>query len=302
MNILVPILDCENIDAFISSGADEFYFGLQDDNWNLKYGVFEEINRMSSFGSKANVSIDIAKKMISKIKAHERKVFLTLNSCHYNKNQKNYIKELLSREDFQLLDGIIMSDFTMFDLIKSLGYKITVSTMGAAYNSDIVSFFRDHGADRVILPRDLKITDIETIVSRCGQIEFEVFVMRNGCKYSDAYCMSFHSRKYGSMCSNIDAETPTVLWQNSFTDAYKREVYENNKVFTKAFHKQACGLCSINRFKEMGIASVKIVGRADNGASIIRDIQTVSSFINGNPIGDIKFDNCLYGLNCYYKA
>lgn len=56
----------------------------------------------------------------------------------------------------------------------------------------------------------------------------------------------------------------------------------------------------------MGISSVKIVGRADKSESVINDIINVRQIIDALDDGQefVKsmghYDNCLYGLNCYY--
>ena len=54
MNIMVPIQNESLVNELVQAGTDEFYFGFKDSKWERRFGTFSEINRMSSFGSRAN--------------------------------------------------------------------------------------------------------------------------------------------------------------------------------------------------------------------------------------------------------
>lgn len=303
MNIMVPVSSSTQVKRLSDAGADEFYMGIFDERWNDAFGVFEELNRMSSFGQIANVKYSEAFEIIATCQSLNKKVFLTLNSNHYSKEQKKYLEKILVNEKIKKVDGIIVGDLTLIPLLKQYNYKITLSTMGAAYNSLIIKQYMELGIARIIIPRDVQLVDIERIIQLFPELEFEVFLMRNGCKYSDAYCTAFHARKYGSMCSCIDAEKPRIKWmEDTVSDSYKREFISNNNLFTKAFHKKACGLCAIQYFQDIGVGSVKIVGRADDKDSIENDVRIVRSIIDKRDVDDSRYVNCLYGMNCYYVS
>lgn len=303
---MVPISKIECIDEYCNAGADELYFGFYDENWNRKYGIFEEINRMSSFGSRANFKIEQIDEVIENIKKNEKKAYLALNSPVYSYAQHNYIKKIMEQNFFRKLDGIIVGDPAILNVMKEMNVSVSLSTMAGVYNSLIVDFYKKFKIDRIILPRDIQIRDIQTIVEKNPDIEFEVFLMRNGCKYSDAYCMSFHGRKYDSMCSCFDKFSQNLCFNSVYSHEFRKEAYSNNKLFTKAFHKETCGLCSISEFYRMGIKSLKIVGRADATERVRQDIRDVRRIIDALDKGkrDVEalynYDNCLYGLNCYY--
>ncbi len=308
MNIMVPISKIDQIDAYCQAGADEFYFGFFDEKWDRKFGIFEEINRMSSFGSIANFELGQIGKVVSILKNKGKKAYLTLNSPIYSITQHHYIEYLICQDFFEQLDGLIIGDPCIIDIIKETNVPIVLSTISGGYNSLIVRFYEQMNIHRMILPRDMQIQDIQMIVKNFPNIAFEVFLMRNGCKYSDAYCMSFHGRKHGAMCACFDKSFSKIYFDNKYSCEFYKEVYSNNKLFTKAFHKEACGLCAIEAFYNMGIKSLKIVGRADNPEMVKQDIFHVKSIIDALDNGKssieslFNYDNCLYGLNCYYHC
>ncbi len=90
MNIMVPLASKDDIDNLCRAGADEFYFGFRDERWDKRFGIFEEINRMSSFGSKANFHISEISETAKIIKKKGKRVYITLNSQMYSQKQKEY--------------------------------------------------------------------------------------------------------------------------------------------------------------------------------------------------------------------
>lgn len=306
MNVMVPISKIDQIDKYCQAGADEFYFGFYDEKWDRKYGIFEEINRMSSFGSIANFSLGQIEEVVNILKDKGKKAYLTLNSPMYSTEQHRYIEDLIHLGFFEELDGLIVGDPCIIEIINQTDVPIVLSTIAGSYNSMIIRFYEKMNIRRMILPRDMQIQDMQSIVKKFPEIEFEVFLMRNGCKYSDAHCMSFHGRKYGAMCACFDKSLMEVCIRDNISHEFCKEVYSNNKLFTKAFHKEACGLCSIAAFYNMGIKSLKIVGRADSPEMVSQDIIHVKRIISALEEGKssieslVSYDNCLYGLNCYY--
>ena len=301
MNIMVPLSCAEMLERFCRAGADEFYIGFYDPAWDMRFGTFEEINRMSSFGSLANFPLQALEEIIARIHILRKKVFVTLNSATYSFEQIQWMDRYIQLLRSVSVDGIILGSLELLHHLRGCGIPLTLSTMGGAYNSDIVSFYQDMGIRRLILPRDMTLPDMERIVPRFPHLEFEVFLMRNGCKYSDSNCMTYHSRRYGSMCAVLDTGAYTIETNRTFTHREIREIHANHALFTKAFHKRACGLCAVDNLLQMGISSVKIVGRADAPDVVAADIQQVRALIDGPGNSEMcAGENCLYNLNCYY--
>ena len=312
MRILAPLKGFEQIDALISANPDEVYLSFVDNVWNNKYGDFNEINRMSSFGPRANFTgQNNAMIAIRKMNNAGIKCYLAINSPSYSNSQIAYLKQVI--DSFAKLGcGFIVGTLSLAAYCAEKNYQCTISTMSGIYNSLSVKALLDLGVKRLIFPRDISIENMAKIVSKYPSIEYEAFLMRNGCRYSDSNCLSFHARRHNSLCYYLDNSKTQMLINNTVN---KFDFYGNHAIYKNVFHKKACGLCSIYRLIESGITAVKIVGRADNPSELIEDIclvkqsidlaqrcSTEQMYLEQMTLSDGILEQCLYGLNCYYPC
>ena len=98
------------------------------------------------------------------------------------------------------VDGVIVSIPELIGMAIKHGLEAVASSICGIYNSEIAEFYRDLGATRLILPRELSLDDIAEIKSAVPDVEYEVFLMRNGCLFSDSYCLGLHARQRGAFC------------------------------------------------------------------------------------------------------
>ena len=54
----------------------------------------------------------------------------------------------------------------------NLGISAVISTISGVYNSDIAKFYKNLGAKRIILPRDLSVSEIEAIIHVVPDMEY----------------------------------------------------------------------------------------------------------------------------------
>lgn len=314
MKILVPVSNVGYIDKYIDAGADELYLGFHDENWNDKFGKYADINRMSGFAERANPFtfeqlIEIAKS----IKDKNKGVFITMNANEYSSNQIQYMKDhYFYRLKEAGVDGVILSDAEAICAAKSVGLNPVSSTMCAIYNEDIARIYHDMGVNRMILPRDLSLNEIEQICRAMPEIHFEAFFMRNGCIFSDCYCLGMHRPECGATC------TYTRYGKSRYTHAYTsfndyNAVDVNDFLYRTAFHIDACAMCALYRLNSIGIQSLKIVGRADDWDSVCRDIELTrknieimekanseEEYLNNMIFPDNFPAKCREGISCYY--
>ncbi|MBQ9415092.1 MAG: U32 family peptidase [Clostridia bacterium] len=314
MNILVPLNDRSCVSEFSNAGADEFYIGFYDENWSRRFGEFADINRMSGFGKLANkYALSELKNIVSDVKNRGKKLYITLNANAYSRDALTYMEETYYPVFKSMnIDGLIVSDTVSASLAVKYGIPVTVSTMGGAYNRDVVKEYISIGAKRIIFPRDLSLTEIGSIMRTCPEVEYEVFHMRNGCVLSDSHCLGMHRPECGATCGYLRYKDEQVITDlHSFADDHDIEL--NDYLYNMLFHNEACAMCAVYRFAQLGISSLKIVGRADDTEGIIRDIsltaeniriayesQSEDEYLRNMRFHDNVPQKCRLAFSCYY--
>ncbi|MCR5801963.1 MAG: U32 family peptidase [Lachnospiraceae bacterium] len=313
MNILTPYSKEVDIKKLKESGADELYFGFYDDEWTDRFGEFSYINRMSDFKSRANaVPFKHTADLISQIKETGLKAYITMNAAEYSKEQSIVLDEYLDHLSDNSPDGIIVSSLASAIQVMSHGMKAVASTMCGIFNESILSRYIDAGVTRIILPRELTLSEIESMCSSHPEIEFEAFLMRNGCVFADSHCLGVHGRNHGALCQafkNGPFKVDTL--EKSFE---KRQDYDwNMKVFDMMPRSNACAVCAIYRLIKCGVFAGKIVGRNDVPESVMRDIKLVrenidiaksssseEAYLEKMIFPSNRYSICIKGLGCYY--
>ena len=213
MKILVPLNNAELLQKYIDAGADEFYIGFHDLQWSEKFGKYADINRMSGFGMNANrYSFEEILRIAKRIKINNKSVFITLNANTYSEEQIDYIlREYVPGFLETNVDGVIVSDLALAKKMLNLGVNPVASTMCSIYNSDIGNYYVANGVQRIILPRDISLAEIESISQNIYNSKIEVFFMRNGCVFSDGYCLGMHRPECGATCGMIRNHSRNII-------------------------------------------------------------------------------------------
>ncbi|MDO5520447.1 MAG: U32 family peptidase [bacterium] len=313
MNVLVPLNNLEHLSEYISAGASEFYIGFYDEAWKKKFGEYMDINRLSGFGKEANpYSFKEVLSLIPRIKEQGQMIYVTFNASIYSEEQlgeiKNYFLELKKTR----VDGVIVSCMELVLLAKECGINSVASTICGIYNSDLARIYYKAGAKRLILPRDLSTEEVCNIAAAVPEAEYEVFMMRNGCSFSDSNCLGFHRTETCAICGSLaKAGHDLHLRKENFHSVNNAEL--NDELYTNQFHKYTCGLCSIYDFVKSGISAAKIVGRSDDWEYICKDIsyvyeneriakqcKTREEYLEKMIFPEGRKEMCKLGLSCYY--
>lgn len=309
MKILAPLREFEQINIYSEAGATEFYFGFEDPEWDARYGSVSDLNRMSAMKNNANhfMKIDV-QQIINRIHEKNCCCYLVLNGNAYSSDQVEYLSEFFIKLK-EKPDGIIFSDIQLISHILDAGIKPVASTMCAIYNTDILAFYKKAGVTRIIFPRELSLQEMSDFLKINPEIQFEAFLMRDGCMFSDSNCLGVHRGNFGGICSYIRS-TDYQLFSNENQMAIKKMKYRHF-LYSDAMLRNACGLCAIYRMIEMNIHSVKIVGRADRTEEVQKDILAVKRNIEiaSKCITENQYLNNMYlpdrwkmvcGMSCYY--
>ena len=313
MNILVPLNNLDYLKDYINAGAKEFYMGFYDEKWNEKFGEYSDINRMSGFGKKANTnSFSDISDIITKIKNKGADIFITFNSASYSEEELEFVRNYVIKLSETNIDGVILSNPELMDIAIKAGLPVVISTIAGVYNSDMVKYYKKSGAKRIILPRDLSMNEIENIIEKDKSMEYEIFIMRNGCKFSDSNCLGFHRTEMCSICASLEKSDNEILISE---DNFKKRsnIEYTDKLLKKDFHYFACGMCGIFDFIRLGITAGKVVGRTDDCSSVCDDISLIhknieiackchsrEEYLAKMIFPDNRNEMCINSMSCYY--
>ncbi|WOT04125.1 peptidase U32 family protein [Shewanella youngdeokensis] len=178
IELLAPGGDVNAIKAAIIAGADAVYCGL--DTFNAR-------NRA------ANISFEELVGIIRLAHQYQCEIFLTLNIVILE-NEFKTLAKLLSKLVNTTLDGVIVQDIGMFQLITQHFPTLAVhaSTQLTTHNAGQLPFLKKLGAARVNLSRELNLREITAITAsgREHGLTTEVFVHGSLCIAFSGLCYS----------------------------------------------------------------------------------------------------------------
>ncbi len=319
MRLLVPVNSGEDLKILkkLKEAGDlrettELYMGFDLPEWYERFGPDEDLNRMSAFRKEANLSgIEQVSELIRAASGID--VYITLNGADYTPEEEEFLDEVMA----QLADagafGVILGDLFLAETAIRHGLKPVASTMTGIYNKDMARLCVDMGFQRLILPRDLTLEEIKEIMEAVPEAEYECFLMRNGCRYSDSNCLARHSSQYGAICTYLDRSQYSLCGKaaESFTE-HDASLY-NHHLFASAYQKAACGMCALWDLQSLGVTAGKVVGRADGGRSLLSDLSDLfydlkiagrcgsrQEYLEKMRMPRHYDSICYQGLNCYY--
>ena len=301
LRILSPLSAPDEVERLIEAGAGEFYCGILPEKWRRDYSVAASINRRQEDNTKQGVSPHMSSfeelaRCVELAKPHNVKVTVTLNEHFYSNQQypvlTNYIEQCLKAGADTFIVGDIGMILTLQDIDPNV--NIHISTAGTAFNAESVHFYRDLGAQRVILPRHLTLDEIQAIVDKTEGIELEAFILNSRCANIDGFCTFQHGlaefikepekkKDYENACMmmyKISADVKGCDDPEKAESMLEKVSWERQH-FWSAVHidDRPCGACSLYDFEKMGLAGVKIVGRANTFEKKIKDVKFLQDLL-----------------------
>ena len=117
-----------------------------------------------------------------------KKVYLTLNIVFHNEDMDGVEEYIASVVDAGI-DAFIVSDPFIISYIKKnfSDVEVHLSTQNSTTNYKSVEFFQKQGVDRVVLARELSLSEIADIIEKTG-IDIEVFIHGAMCTCYSGRC------------------------------------------------------------------------------------------------------------------
>jgi U32 family peptidase len=235
--LLAPAGDFSMLSAAVNAGANAVYFGL---------------NEFSMRAAAKNFTIADLEEIENICKSKNVKRYLTLNTIIYNDELKR-IEETIKKVKGKI-DAVICWDPSVIQLCKKYKIPFFISTQASVSNIDSAKFYKNLGAKRIVLARELNLKQIKQI-SKIIDIE---------CFCHGAMCVAVSGRCFTSQfLFNKSANRGECLHpcRRAYTvkDEEGNELkVDNNQIFSA---KDLCTLPFIEQMKKAGIKSFKIEGR-----------------------------------------
>lgn len=235
--LLAPAGDFSMLAAAVNAGADAVYFGLKEFSMRANAGNFtiKDLDEIENICKPKNV-----------------KRYLTLNTIIYNNELKN-IEDIIKKIK-EKIDAVICWDFAVIELCRKYQIPFFVSTQASVANTESARFYKQLGARRIVLARELNLKQIKEI-SKVIDVE---------CFCHGAMCVAVSGRCFTSQfLFNKSANRGECLHpcRRSYivTDEEGNQLkIENSRILSA---KDLSTLPFIEKMKKAGIKSFKIEGR-----------------------------------------
>lgn len=171
--LLSPAGTLHNMQYAFAYGADAVYAGQPRYSLRVRNNDFDLKNLAKG--------IDIAHQQ-------SKKFYLASNIAPHNSKIKTYLRDIEPVIEMQP-DALIMSDPGLIMLVKDRwpDTEIHLSVQANVVNYAAVEFWARQGVSRIILSRELSLTEVAEIREECPTMELEVFV-------HGALCIAYSGR------------------------------------------------------------------------------------------------------------
>jgi putative protease len=312
-----------------AAGADEFYCGVVPEDWVERFGTSGVSRRIfANLSSYAELE-----RVVVRAKELHTSLSLALNAQHYDEDQLSALLSLAERFARMGGEGVIVGDVSFLSTIADagFGFDVCISSILSCRNSEAARFYRDLGASRVIFPREVTLVEMAQIVSTVPSLEYEAFVLNDGCVFEEGVCHTIHlpGRLGGPIClddyrSRYQRADGREL---GMREAATLEANEENYRFwlwcrfgcgfsvTEAGYPFGpCGLCAMPAMEALGLTAIKIAGREAATERKVRSVEMVAAVRNrmkeASENADVaafargirnRQDLCDTGYMCYYR-
>lgn len=253
--LLMPAGSIEKMKYAFAYGADAVYLGLAD--FSLRALRKGELINESNLADAVKIAHELGKK-----------VYCTFNIFAYDDDIEK-LKTKIEIIKTARPDALIITDMGVLRVLKkelqNLDIEFHISTQTNILNSEAVKFYRDLGAKRVILARELSFSKIEKIRKKVPDVELEMFVHGAQCMAYSGRCLLSDYLTKGKRLANQGACAQSCRWSYKLVEETRPneqyEIIQDNFGSHIMSTKDLCLIKHIQKLKEIGVDSFKIEGR-----------------------------------------
>ena len=244
IELLAPAGTWDALIAAVDAGADAVYLGGKAFNMRVHNSNFnfddEQLKAAIEFAHERNV-----------------KIYVTLNNLISAEEIEPLEKFLRYLDEIQP-DSILVQDLAVINLVRKLGLTIPMhaSVMMNTHNTRAVELLKKFGITRVVVGRELTLTEVSLIKERTG-IEVEYFMHGDMCFAESGQCI--HSGVVFGQSGNRGRCMKPCRWNYKLIDELTGETL--NDWSYKLALNDMCMFRNIPDLIQAGVTSFKIEGR-----------------------------------------
>lgn len=253
IELLMPAGNLEKLEYAITYGANAVYLGVVDFSLRaMRKGQLITLENLKE-------AVALAHKLGAK-------AYVTLNIFAFN-NDIRQLESCIDNFKDANPDAVILSDFGVFNLVRKHmpDTPVHISTQTNTLNYESVKFWRDLGASRVILARELPIADIAEIRKQVPDVELESFVHGSQCVSFSGRCLLSDYFTNGERKANHGNCSQPCRWSYKLVEETRPgQYYEINQDERGSHILSPKDLCLVEHIRELidaGVNSLKVEGR-----------------------------------------
>ena len=255
IELLAPAKDLKCGIAAIAHGADAVYIGAQ------------------RFGARAAAgnSVEDIEQLCRYAHRYAAKVYVTVNTIIYD-NELEDTRRLLDELKQAGVDAVLVQDMS---LVPCSPLPLHASTQTDNRTVEKVRWLRSLGFSRVVLARELSLTEIKAIHKAVPDVELEVFV-------HGALCVSYSGQCYASQyCFGRSANRGECAQFCRLK--FNLEDADGNTIDRNRYLLSLKDMCRIDRLEQLvdaGVTSFKIEGRLKDVTYVKNVVAAYSTRLN----------------------
>ena len=273
VELLAPAGNMEKLKTAFHFGADACFIG--GNAFNLR-------------GMSANFKNEEIREAVWYSHKLGKEIYVTLNIFAHNK-EIEYMPGFLQFLQEEGVDGVIVADLGIFQLVKEIAPKLKIHVSTQANNTNWLSVktWKQLGAKRVILAREMSLEEIKEIREKVPDVELEVFVHGAMCMAVSGRCL------LSNYMNNRDANRGVCSQNCRWNYKIKAENHEGEHDIvedengTYIFNaKDLCTIEFIDKVIETGVDSLKIEGRMKSiyyNSTVVKQYrEAIDLYYSGN--------------------
>lgn len=251
--LLAPAGSMRPLMTALRFGADAVYCGAKQYGLRAQAGNFDEAQLAQA---------------VQLAHAAGAKVNLTLNIFAFDGDLPGMVRAAKQARELGV-DAAIVSDLGAIARIarEVPGFDIHVSTQANATNSETARVYRALGAKRVVLAREMTLSQIEAMAQALdGEIELESFIHGAVCMSYSGRCML--SSFLTGRSANRGACSQPCRWTYTLTERTRPDepmpIEEDGRGTAILSSRDMCMMEHLPRLMDSGVCCFKIEGRMKN--------------------------------------